>query len=439
MILITLIVLLLYLRTWNYQYLIDDICDRHHYLTTMTSEIDNDKSFYDKKRTPMYCITNIATLLFTSLCIHLIWGFYPALLFAVFPLNVSSTSWKIGNMYLTSVFLCLVSYYFMLNYGLFGILLSIPFYIGALHSSVNCFAFPFVTYLLTFNPLSFLYVIPLVAFLTSPRFLNGLKKRVNLHENMRVDEAGKFNIKRLFIMVKVLTYYIYVSVIPRHLGFFTNWGLYAHNIKRDTIYYLSLILNIVFFIWGWQIDPKMIIWWYGYMAIFSQYAIYGMFTAERYTYFGNVAFCVLISKALAPYPFIFAILATIYFCRSWMYVKAFRSNRALFQASIEAFPDTPENYNNLGTDWLRKRAFHRALECFMIAYRLSKWRSGNLLHNLAMASYKTANYQKGLAYIQEGLSKDKFPKDRMDKIFELRNNCLNGIHYLNRKRKGLTK
>jgi tetratricopeptide (TPR) repeat protein len=286
---------------------------------------------------------------------------------------------------------------------------------------------------------SFVYIIPLIAFLFSPRFLNGLKKRVNLHENLNVTEAGKFKIKRLFIMPKVMAYYIYTSIIPRYLGFFTNWGIYAHNIARDRIYYLTLILNICFFIWGYQIDPQMIIWWYGYMLVFSQYAVFGMFTAERYSYFGNVAFCVLLAKFLQPYEYIYTIVCTIYFCRTWLYIKVYKSNRALFQASIEAFPDTPENYNNLGTEWLRKRMFHRALECFMLAYRLSKWRSGNLLHNLALASYKTANYQKGLYYIQEGLSQDKFPKDRMDQIYKIRNDCLNGIEYLNRKRKGLVK
>src|SRR3972149_2339445 len=93
------VILFLYLRTWRYNYLIDDPVPRDGYLYSLSVKVPH--TWYDRRRTVMATVTNIGVFISSCAYVHLLFGWKAALLFAVFPLNVVGTAWITGNYYMS--------------------------------------------------------------------------------------------------------------------------------------------------------------------------------------------------------------------------------------------------------------------------------------------------------------------------------------------------
>ena len=433
------IILLLYLKTWKYCYLIDDFVPRGGYLLNLGDNPPK-PSFYDTQRPIMATVTNIGVFIATCFAIHHSWGWKVALAYAVFPLNVSGVAWITGNYYMTTVLLTLTTYFFA-QMGIVGTAVAIPLFVSALGSTVSAIPFAFVCPLITGNPLHLVFLLPLLFFLFGHRFKTGLSLRKERHEDIYI-KAGVFNPRVVFLMAKIVAYYALISLFPSRLGMWHDF----HRNEADNrllgnpsrLFWLSCILLTLFALWGFGVDWRMTLWWFAFMGLFSQFVTFGMMVAERYTYVANVGFCALVTAFLPTE--LYLILMTLWFARSWIYIKVFKSNKSFFLAGANAFPNTPENYMNYAAYYLAKKNPFKAIEPLLRANDICKGKNSGINQNLASCYYDCKNYSKAKFYIEKALENcQQTNRDKLLNWLDKLNNKLEKIQENNQmlKEKGI--
>jgi hypothetical protein len=214
---------------------------------------------------------------------------------------------------------------------------------------------------------------------------------------------------RIFVVFKVLAYYIVLSLFPSRLGFFHSCPYAIGESKPDRPFKLALPLVLLFGYLAWTIDWRMCVWWFFAIGLYSQYTTFGMFVAERYTYLANVAFCVLLAKFLPEWMLIG--VACFWFSRSWDYIKTFKNNLLHFVSGSDAFPESPENFNNVGSWYLDKKHYMKAAEYLLISEKLQTTPSYQLYANLASCLIHLGSYSNSRYYALRALQyapKDKY-------------------------------
>lgn len=401
------IILYLYLRQYKYNLLIDDPVPRNGYLYELPRKPHY--SFYDKKRSLLATFTNVGTFMAVCGYLHYLFGWQVALMYAVFPLNVSGVAWNTGNYYMSTVLLCLAGYMCM------GTLYGIPtalFYAAALNSTIS--SIPFVA-LVIFSPWGWVSILPLVTFLTGKRWKTGLKQRKETHDKAGI-ESGNWKFSNFYFHVpRTLAYYIYLSFFPKCLGFFHTLGKSLKQQETKWIL-LSSLLVLSFAFWSLTINPLLAISWFIFMGLFSQFIIYGQFVSERYTFIPNVFFCILMCSFLEQQPFILTVLLTLYFYRSLIYIPAWKSNQNLFSYGISQFPQCPENYNNLGCYYQERGEYYSAIQPMLLAEKLAEGNRFNIYVQLASIHAKVRHYS--IAYKWNKLALDIAPLDKIRGLME---------------------
>ena len=136
------LVILLYARTLRYKYVIDDYVKREGYLYDIPME-GTGHGFWSRSPSPWYRAFMIGMHCVNVSIIYLIWGWTPALLFAVHPMSVWGTAWVTGNYYATTAYFCLISYYILTVFpNAWGALAAVAIYIGIKLNDL-CNRFPF--------------------------------------------------------------------------------------------------------------------------------------------------------------------------------------------------------------------------------------------------------------------------------------------------------
>jgi len=401
---ITVIILALYFKTYKYNNLMDDHVRREGYLYIVPCPpvpVEDGVRYDDKERSYLATFTNIGTYLATCFVIQLLWGWKVALLYAVMPLNVSGTAWITGNYYMSTVFLLLTSYYF-LTLSPWGVFIALPFYVGALESTVSALSFPFFVSFVT--PFGWVMFAPLLSFLFGKRFRYGMKIRKEGHEKLGL-KVGKFHWRNLLGATNVMAYYIILSTGLARFGFFHTFETYTHIFKFSRHTFLSATLLIVFTVFGLIYDPFGYFWFMLFIGVFSQIMPnYGMFVAERYTYIANVGTCILLGSFLEVYPQAFPVVATVWFMISSKYVRAYKNNEILFSHSFSAFPECPNNYVNYGSLMIEKGRFFDAIKPLLLAEKLCPTNKSKIYVDLANCFAWAKDFSKALDYTRKALA-----------------------------------
>ena len=354
--LIWLIVFALYLRTIKYLYVIDDAVKRTGYMYEVpltAPPID----FFMTRPSVMYRLFMIGMHCVNSTVIYLLWGFAPALLFAVHPMGVWGTAWVTGNYYATAAYFTLISYYIIHQFpNVWGALVAMPIFTAALNSTVCPINFPFL-FLFTGPAWGLVMFFPLVMYFRGKKFKTGIKIRESIN-NMKVVRSGEVKVnyfRRLAVMVKIMAKYTFASLYPDRLGFFDNTGHALkenkdvwnkwHSFNKD--FWVSLAVCVSVFIAGYLISPVGIFWYFVLMSIHSQFNLMGQFYAQRYIYLPLVGLCVVVGTALSAFPIALAVVATILVVRTHCFIPAWKDMRAVWTNDMEAFPYSPFVYNNL--------------------------------------------------------------------------------------------
>lgn len=386
------LIIALYAKTYRYKNLIDDPVPRDGYLYEGPRKVS--PSFYENRRPTLATVTNIGVFIASSLYVYLLWGFQAAVLFAVFPLNVFSTAWTTGNYYASTVLLILASHYFLGMENIYGAVLAMALYGAALNSTVNALAYVFIAPL--FTPWGFCLVIPFLFFMRGKRFLTGIKKRKEMHDNLNVH--SHFKLENFRHVPMVLSHYIYTSLRLNKLGFFSDFDKGEHH-KKPSFFYASIGLCIAWGAFLWTLNPKMALWWFLSLGIFTHIQGHmGQYVAERYTSLANVAFCVIISNMI--YHNVFLVLATVYFLISWRYITAYKCNIDLYAQGMFTNPVAAENYGNLANWYLERKDYRRAVEPLIMAEKLSRGYKYPIYVNLAKCLLNEKMFDQALHYIK---------------------------------------
>ena len=429
------VILYLYLRTWKYNVLIDDPVKRDGYMYVITSKKE-DPALYEKRKSLLATFTNIGVFIAVCGYIHYLWGWKAALLYAVFPLNVSGVAWTTGNYYMSTVLLVLATH-LSLSTPYIGIVFALLFYTAALNSTLMC-----IGYILPalFFPLGWTLVWPLYTFLIGKRMRSGLTQRGAIIKNENVSVGFKINY--LINAPKLLAYYIQLSLFPMRLGFFHSVGR-SKRFRSKFMLVISCVCALLFWYLFIGFNSYLAVLWFSSIVIFSQFVIFGQFSSERYTYLANVAFCVFVAH-IVPNDVVLAVLVTAYFFRSYEYIPAFKHNRNLFSYSITQFPDAPENYNNLASYYLDLNNPFEAIKPLIAAEKLSLGKKYRIHANLAacygMLGDRTGdvNYYKEAYRWMEIASADA-PTDRMEILQEKKQMVKNRIIEMERSGKKIRK
>lgn len=397
------VILILYGKTYKYNILLDDEVPRGGYLGVLTTDpgIRPKVGYYDHRRSWLATFTNIGTFILCVWVMYLNFGFWPALLFAVCPTNVCGVAWSTGNYYMFTTFYVLVVYFFANLGGWVGSICVFVFFWVSLETSVASIPYPFFAMLTQGGWQNAALFIPLILFLTGKRFRLGLRKRKDLHDDHGL-ESGKIYLQRFYIVPKIIAYYICLAIFPNRLGFFHDCIRLFNYKTPDKYFWLSLVVIALFSIWGIWLDWQMTLFYLLFIGLFSQYITYGMMIAERYLFIPNIAFCVLLTKQL-PNSWLIC-LATLWAARTFLYIRAYKDNEALFKESCRAFPETSENYNNLAAIYMERRQPELALAPLLLGLKLDKTPTFNAIFNTAMCFEGIGRFQDALIYTNRALS-----------------------------------
>lgn len=408
MIYLIFIFLLLSVRTWKYKYLIDDQVSADQYGFTI-SDSKFDPAFYKKRRPIKATVKSLIIYISIIGYIYYYFGWFPALFFTVFPLNVFSYAWITGSYYSTTLLLLLGSHYFLTDPSLNALLLAynaptIVYYLkigvslalwgGALNSTVS--SIPYLIIAL-FYPYGWTFIIPFLFFLFGKRMQTGIRLRKEVHANQNI-KAG-FKIRNLLNIPKTLACYLYTSCFPSRMGLFWWWGKGKDFGKPKTLIVCGIVVLLFFNIFLW-VDWRMCLGWFLFMGLYSQWTTLGQFTTERYTIIPNLFFCVIVSKILSYAPESLSyILATLYFYRSHLYVKAFENNGTWMTENARMQDKAPEPYNNLANLLLDDGQHFKAITPLLMALKYCEGgQTYNLHANLSVCYAKSGMYEKALYY-----------------------------------------
>ena len=362
--LILLGVFVLYLRTWcgknRHYYIIDDNVRRWGYLYVIP-QTSPPPEFYATRPHPWRHFFLVLTHSLNVWVINLLFGWQVAALFAFSPISVNGTAWITGGYYGVTMFLSLVSYYFITTFpNLIGLGLGSMFFTAALGSTITCLGLPFV-FLLSGQPLGLILFWPLGMYLFGKRFRAGFAIRNS-------GKRDKITWRKLAVMTKVMAYYIRINLFPDKLAFFRRFGQeYGKNeaVKKDlesfNLSFLMAFLVVGSFAFvGYQFSPLGTIWFLVTLAPFTQFKILGQFVAERYLYLPQLGIYMIIAGMIGDNPVLMAIVLTLYAYRTHLYIPAFRNIENLYKNGLANYPDCISNYANLGERYLHTKEIFKA-------------------------------------------------------------------------------
>jgi len=356
------LVVVLYIRTLNYTYVIDDCVRREGYMydVPLTSP---PAGFFNTKPSKLYRLFMIGMHCVNVSIIYMLWGWAPALLFAVHPLSVWGVAWVTGNYYATATYFTLIAYYIITTFpNIWGVMVAMPIFAAALNSTVCPMTFPFL-FIFTLQPWGLSMFIPLAIFLRGRKFTTGIKIRRDINnDKVYREKSVKINyFRRIAVMTRITARYIFPCFYPDRLGFFDSYGrklkerpeVYNafHSFSLD--FWVSFALCLTVFVGGLMISPVGTFWFFVFAALHSQFNLTGQFYAQRYLYLSSIGICIIVGTAVQPFPVIVAVIATFLVFRTHFFIHAFSSQEAIWRNDVDAFPHSSQSWNNLAQFYLQ--------------------------------------------------------------------------------------
>lgn len=356
---IWLIIIALYWKTYNYHYVIDDYVKRDGYPLPLKEKID--PKFYDTKPTWYYRAFMIGMHCVNSTIISLLWGWEPALLFAVHPMSIWGTAWVTGNYYATTAYFTLIAYFIIHQFpGIVGASAGAAIFWAALNSTYDCMAFPFL-FLFNGNWWGLAFFVPLILWLKSARFQAGLKCRSTIANKKKLKMTG-WRMSRLALMTKLVAYYIFTWFWPMKVCFFILWGEF--NLDFQDIYdelhawneqfWISLVLCLGVFGAGCLINFEMTMWFFLFIGLHSQFNMLGQFYAQRYLYLAQVGLCVLVGTALSGHPEAIFFIAGFLAMKTYKAIDSFAHQEYLLLNEVSENPERGDSHSLVAQYYMSK-------------------------------------------------------------------------------------
>ena len=343
---IPIIIGLLYWKTKDYFYLIDDFVEREGYYNI--GIMSAPPQIYLMKPSWKLRLWLVVQHCINCFIVYLLWGFYPALLLAIHPMSVWVTAWKTGGYYGTATFFTLITYFMLHNYpNVFGALVALPIFNAAINSTVCPLTFPFLA---IFEPWIACLFIMLFWFLRSERWKTAMKVRNVLYLN-----PVRFDWKRPILMTKVVARYTFEAVFPIDTSFFSQFGDPCRDNKEqydlmhraNAHFWASFILCLVVLIMGIIVDKFAITWFFILIGLHSQFGLTGQFYAQRYLYLAMIGIIIIIAKIGTMFPWLFFVYILCLLYKTIKFIPNFKNMTAIFKNDIVCNPKWGISYANL--------------------------------------------------------------------------------------------
>jgi hypothetical protein len=345
------LVFVLYIRTLGYNYVIDDNVPRGGYLYDVPM-VPPSYEFYCTKPKKIYRLFMILMHCVNVWIIYMLWGFGPAIIFAVHPMAAWGVCWVTGNYYATAAYFTLIAYFILHQFpNIWGALVALPIFTAALNSTVCPINFPFFA-AITMFPWGCAFLVPLAGFLFGKKFQTGIKIRLEIAKNPRADQTP--TLKRLYLMTVVVGRYTYDVLFPGRCGFFGPLGQgcrdkpevldYMQSPSKEFWTGLALILSVLTL--GLIVQPVGVLWFFIIIALHSQWNLTGQFYAQRYLYLPMIGLCVVAGTLLQPYPILLTVAVTFLAIRTLLFIPAWKNQGTVLKNDIENYPENAQTYNS---------------------------------------------------------------------------------------------
>lgn len=303
---------------------------------------------------------------------------FPAtLLFCIHPIVSQCVAWISGINYLYCLTFLLANYNILqlnLNY-LWTIPLTILFTgLASLSLLVGCFNFTVLFMLGRYWEAAVALIVGLAVMYRDGRTVVNYRRGEFKKQNMTATLTPNF--RKPIVMLKTLWYYICLVIYPKSLGLYHEF-CYQYDRKDeepDGMFWLGLLslIGMGFAFWyGNQMVRFCIVWFLAYFLIFSNFITANQFVVERYIYIPSLAYAIIFSWIIYPYPVLFWLLIGFYSMRSIMHIWTFKDHISFYTSNVMNFSKSEVALGNLGVSYQSKGKSGTAFDIWMDATRVN--------------------------------------------------------------------
>ncbi|MFH1317778.1 MAG: hypothetical protein ABIH71_02020 [Candidatus Omnitrophota bacterium] len=443
---LAIIVVVMYVRTLNYGYCIDDFD-----VAKSSVNKESPKSFWVRAylswqgicyKNPRlgHTITFILHLT-NSLLVYYAFGqtwiaFLTALLFAIHPAGTQGSVWMSGKGYSTATLFTLLMYAFPLAGGLF-----------------HYFAFTYGGFSATFAPLIFIatpfwwmiIAIPILWMIKRKRINTALSAKWEITPEL----TKKVSFIRLILYFKTLGYYTWLAIFPMKLGAYHTY-LYTYGLSKEEtkgwhkpdlcallgVITFSLFVYCLIF---YRLNPITLgLAWY--VILISQWCNFPVTLqqaiGERYLSLPLIGAMYALVNAvyLIPEPItrtiILTAFITFYAIRLNLHIPSYRNVYFQIDHNLINFPDCYAVFTWKGQEEKNRGAFFTALEAWFQGWKMRKI-DFRLNNNISVLLAQVGQLDQALDFLK--IAEANIPKDQMEEGMAHINNQRNIIMSIKNK------
>ena len=349
------IVFLMYARTLEYKFIIDD----HDHVkdpkdTTPKFWLRLWEHFYGIKVTNLPLAHAFSILVHSAVCclIYLVFGknnisLLTAILFAINPINNQCSIWLSGRAYAISTALLLMG---------MVIPITLPLFYGLANWwTINTLLAPLL--FLKFKPHWFGLLLPLGFLLVSNKIKECRTAGVNRYKGA-TDVMAEISLRKLVIVFKTLGYYIWLCLFPMKVGmchsYLSTFGLTKPEtdkwFKVDAYFFLGVsvtLLVIANFFIKFPIPLFGLFWFVLFSLQWLNLIVISHLISERYVYLANIGLMYVLSSLIINTPLMWVFL-TFYAVRLYYFIPAYKDLVSYWKSNTENFPDVAMGWNQVG-------------------------------------------------------------------------------------------
>ena len=252
--------------------------------------------------------------------------------------------------------------------------------------------------------------------------------------------------RKIVVALKTFLYYLAHTLVPSKMGLYHTWGFhYDNDVERKDWYFgLGFLaffgLVVIYFLYPVKEVQLSILWFSSFVFIFLNWITIQQFVTERYVFLPTIGICLLISYFTQNHLIVYALIAGIYLCRTWMMLPTYDNELRFYQSNVWNFIDSEVAYGNLGVTYLRLGQVGSALDSWHQATRINPdydvpyYNIFSNFRSTADMALKNGDYQgaintyhQALPYLQKTLNckichfHEMWKKEHLDIIEKIQN------------------